>query len=159
MKKLSGIFLLLAVGAVISAAAPVRLRPEIMGIALDMKRDVAQSRLKTIGNLEREERKRQEVWAVKDQRISHLLIGYDAEFRVRYVTAIARTNGPKMRYEEVASLRSAQRTNVQGNLKFTWSVEPRRGHFAYVVMARGHDPKYLDSYSVKKLDSEEEEID
>jgi hypothetical protein len=155
MKKLSSIFLLLAVGAVISAAAPVKLRPEIMGIALDMKRDEAQARLKTIGSLERQERKRQEVWAVKDQRISHLLIGYDPDFRVRYVTAIARLDGPRMRYEEVANPKAAQRTNIQGNLKFTWSVAPRRGNFAYIVMARGHDPKYLDSYSVKKVDGEE----
>lgn len=158
MRKLTSILLLLVVGAVISAAAPVRLRPEIMGIALDMNRDQARARLKAIGSLEREERKRQEVWAVKDQRFSHLLIGYDADYRVRYVTAIARVDGPRVRYEEVANVRTAQRTHNQGNLKFTWEVEPRRGHFAYVVMARGHDPKYLDSYSVKKL-GEEEEID
>ena len=159
MKKLIGIFLLLAAGAVISAAAPVKVRPEIMGIALDMKRVDAQTRLKAIGSLEREERKRQEIWAIRDQRISHILIGYDAESRVRYVTAIARADGPRMRYEEVANVGAAQRTHNQGNLKFTWEVEPRRGHFAYVVTARGHDPKYLDSYSVKKLEKGEEEID
>ena len=157
MKKLISIFLLLAVGAVISAAAPVRLRPEIMGIGLDMKRDEARARLKAIGSLEREERKRQEVWAVRDQRISHLLVGYDPDFRVRYVTAIARTDGPRMRYDEIANPKSAQRTNIQGNLKFTWSVTPRGGQVAYVVMARGHDPKYLDSYSVKKLGDKEED--
>jgi len=159
MKKLISIFLLLAAGAVISAAAPVKVRPEIMGIALDMKRDDAQTRLKAIGRLEREERKRQEVWALKDQRVSHILIGYDAEYRVRYVTAIARADGPRMRYEDVANVRAAQRTHNQGNLRFTWEVESRRGHFAYVMIARGHDPKYLDSYSVKKLEESEEEID
>ena len=46
---------------------------------------------KLIGTLEKEDRKRQEVWAVKDSRISHLLVGYEADNRVRYVTALART--------------------------------------------------------------------
>jgi len=125
-----------------------------MGVGLDMKRDDARARLKSIGSLEKEERKRQEVWAIKDARISHLLIGYDADYRVRYVTAIARTNGPRIRYQEVADLKSAQRTVTQGNHKFTWEVE-RRGQLAFILIARGRDPQYLDSYSVKKKDQEE----
>jgi hypothetical protein len=158
MKKLFSVFLLLAVGVVVSAAAP-RPRPEIMGVALDMKRGEAQTRLQAVGKLERETRKRQEVWAVRDQRVSHLLVGYDAENRVRYVTAIARSDGPRLRYEDVASVRAAERAGNQGNLKFTWEVAARRGHFAYIMVARGHDPNYLDSYSVKKVGDEEEEID
>ncbi len=128
-----------------------------MGISLDMSRDAARARLKAIGNLEREERKREEVWAVKDSRISHLLVGYDADNHVRYVTALARTDGPRIRYQEVADPKSAQQSHVQGNHKFTWEVA-RRGHVAYLLIARGRDPQYLDSYSVKKL-GEEEEID
>lgn len=158
MKKLLSVCLLLAVAVVVNAAA-LRPRPEIMGIALEMKRGEAQARLKAIGSLARETRKRQEVWAVRDQRISHLLVGYDADYRVRYVTAIARADGPRLRYAEVADVRSAERTHNQGNLKFTWEVGARRGHSAYIMVARGHDPKYLDSYSVKKVGEEEEEID
>jgi hypothetical protein len=111
--------------------------------------------LKSIGSLEKEDRKRQEVWAVKDSRISHLLVGYDADSRVRYVTAIARTDGPKIRYQEIADLKSARRAVVQGNHKFTWEIEARRGHDAFILIARGHDAQYLDSYSVKKADQEE----
>jgi hypothetical protein len=126
-----------------------------MGVSLDMSRDDARTRLKSIGSLEKEDRKRQEVWALRDPRISHLLVGYDADYRVRYVTAIARTDGPRIRYQEVADLKSAQRTVVQGNHKFTWEIEARRGQFSYVLIARGHDSQYLDSYSVKKADQEE----
>ncbi len=154
MKRLTSLSLLLVIGVLVSAA-PARPRPEIMGISLEMSRDNARARLKTIGSLEKEDRKRQEVWAVKDARISHLLVGYDAENRVRYVTAVARTDGPKIRYQEVADVKSAQRTVVQGNHKLTWEIEARRGHFAYILIARGHDPQYLDSYSVKKADQEE----
>jgi len=155
MKSLLSLSLLLVIGVLVSVAA-ARPRPEIMGISLDMKHDDAVARLKSIGSLERETRKRQEVWAVKDVRISHLLVGYDAENRVRYVTAIARTDGPRIRYQEVADLKSAQRSITPGNHKFTWEIEARRGH-AFILIARGHDPQYLDTYSVKKKDQEEEE--
>lgn len=147
MKRTSSILLLLLVG-VVAIAAPARPQAEIMGIALDMSRDDARARLQAMGNLEREERKRQEVWMVRDQRFSHLLVGYDKDNRVRYVTAIARTDGPRMRYAEVADIKSAKQIHSQGNHKFTWNV--RHGQVTYVLTARGHDPQYLDSYSVKK---------
>ena len=156
MKRTLSVVLLLTL-SVLASATPVRPRPEIMGISLDMSRAAARARLNAIGNLEKEERKRQEVWAVKDSRISHLLVGYDANNRVRYVTAIARTDGSRIRYQDVADLKSAQPSHTQGNHKFTWQIAARRGHIGYIIVARGHDPVYLESYSVKKVD--EEEID
>ena len=151
MKRVLSIGVLLGV-CVLASAAPSKPRPEIMGIALGMSRDAAQARLKSLGNLEKEARKRQEVWAIKDARISHLLVGYDTDFRVRYVTAIARADGPRIRYDEVADVKNAQRVNTQGNYKFTWQVAGRSGQFAYLLIAHGRDPQYLESYSVKKLD-------
>ena len=136
-------------------AATAKLQPEIMGISLGMSRDDARARLQSLGTLEKEARKRQEVWAVKDQRISHLLVGYDQNYRVRYVTALARAGGPRIRYDELADLKSAQRTNTQGNYKFTWQVAAQRRQSGYLMIAHGHDPQYLDSYSVKKLDQKE----
>jgi hypothetical protein len=126
-------------------------QPEIMGISLGMSRDDARAHLKSIGSLERETRKRQEVWAIKDDRVSHLLVGYDPEFRVRYVTAIARSGGPRIRYNEVADVRSGELAQNQGNYRLTWQIAARSGHSAYVLIAHGHDPDYLDSYSVKKM--------
>jgi hypothetical protein len=149
--RLLPLFLLVAV---VAFAAEAKGRPEIMGISLGMGREAAQARLKTIGRLEREERKRQQVWAVDDPRVSHLLVGYDNDYRVRYVTAIARTGGPRIRYQEVVDVKHAQRSNYQGNYKFT--LEIKRGPLAYVTIAHGRDPQYLDSYSVKKVDSKEE---
>lgn len=138
--------------AVVSAATP---RPEIMGVSLGMSRADARARLQSIGSLERETRKRQEVWAIKDDRVSHLLVGYDPEFRVRYVTAIARTKGPRIRYDDVADLESARREENQGNYKLTWQIAARSGHSAYLVIAHGHDPQFLESYSVKKVEQKE----
>jgi hypothetical protein len=124
-----------------------------------MSREAALARLKAIGRLEKEERKRQEVWAVNDARVSHLLVGYDTEYRVRYVTAIARAGGPRIRYQDVVDVKHAQRTNNQGNYKFTLEVDARRDRFAYVTIAHGRDPQYLESYSVKRIDPNEKEID
>ena len=153
MKRLLSLSLLLVISVLVSAAS-ARPRPEILGISLDMKRDAALARLKSIGSLEKEDHKRQEVWALKDSRISHLLVGYDEDNRVRYVTAIARTDGPRIRYQEVADLKSAQRSETPGNHKFTWEIEERRGE-SFILIARGRDAQYLDSYSVKKKDQEE----
>lgn len=155
-KRIFNLCLLLALAGS-AGAAQAKVRPEIMGVALEMSHEAAQARLKLIGQLEKEDRKRQEVWAIKDPRFSHLLVGYDADYRVRYVTAIARTDGPRMRYQEVADVRSAHRLSNQGNYRFTWEIPERRGQFAFVVIAHGRDPNFLDSYSVKKIS--EEEID
>jgi hypothetical protein len=152
MKRLTSLVLLLVISVLVSAA-PARPRPQIMGVSLDMTRDDARTRLQSIGSLEKEDRKRQEVWAVKDPRISHLLVGYDAEYRVRYITALARTDGPRIRYQEVADLKSARHVDASGNHKFTWEMESRGKEF--IIIARGRDPQYLDSYSVKKADQEE----
>ena len=153
--KLS-LVLMVVVGASAVAFAGTP-QPQIMGISLGMSRDDARSHLKSIGSLQRETRKRQEVWTIKDDRISHLLVGYDPELRVRYVTAIARTDGPRIRYNDVADLQSAQQEQNQGNYKLTWQIAARSGHSAYVLIAHGHDPQYLESYSVKRISEEEGE--
>ncbi len=154
MRLAVSLCLLFALGILAGAAPAGKPRPEIMGVALDMKRDAARARLQSIGHLENEEAKRQEVWAIKNGRISHLLVGYDADYRVRYVTAIARTDGPGIRYDEVVNVNSAHRTVAQNNQKFIWEIS-RHGHTPYILIARGHDPQYLDSYSIKKADQEE----
>lgn len=151
MKRVPGVCVLL-VACVFASAAQVGPRPEIMGIVLSMSRDDVRARLQSLGTLEKEARKRQEVWAVKDERISHLLVGYDQNYRVRYVTALARAGGPRIRYDELADLKSAQRTNTQGNYKFTWQVPTRSGQLSYILLAHGRDPQYLESYSVKKVE-------
>jgi hypothetical protein len=145
----------LLVASSLATAAPAKLRPEIMGVSLDMSRAEVKARLQSLGQLEKEDRKRQEVWALKDARVSHLLVGYDADYRVRYVTAIARADGPRIRYQEIADVKNARRLSNQGNYRFTWEVEPRSGHSGYFVIAHGRDPQYLESYSVKKLGQEE----
>ena len=150
-----GMSLLLAASAFAGAVAVKSPRPEIMGVMLGMSRTDARARLSSAGTLEKEQRKRQEVWAVKDARISHVLVGYDTDFRVRYVTAIARAGGTRIRYQDVGEVKSARRTDNQGNVKLTWEVPARNGQVGYMIIARGRDAQYLESYSLKRIDGEE----
>ena len=153
----SAISLTIIVLLSVSASAAFRELPtEIMGISIGMSRADARTRLQSLGSLERETRKRQEVWAIKNARISHLLVGYDPEMRVRYVTAIARNGGPRIRYDEVADVKSAERVQNQGNYKLTWQMAARSGQSAYALIAHGHDAQYLDSYSLKKVGQEKD---
>jgi hypothetical protein len=149
-----GMSLLLAT-VVLAGAVPAKSRPEIMGVMLGMNRADARARLSSVGTLDKEQRKRQEVWSVKDPRISHVLVGYDTDFRVRYVTAIARAGGPRIRYQDVGDVKSARRTDTQGNVKLTWEVSARHGQLGYMIIARGRDPQFLESYSLKRIDGEE----
>ncbi len=146
---------LLLATSVLAGAVPAKSRPEIMGVMLGMSRTDARARLSSVGTLDKEQRKRQEVWSVKDPRISHVLVGYDTDFRVRYVTAIARAGGQRIRYQEVGDVKSARRTDTQGNVKLTWEVSARHGQTGYMIIARGRDAQFLESYSVKRIGEED----
>ena len=152
MNRIIALVLLLAVSGF--AASPITKDPppEILSIRLGMTKQDARSILKKIGSLEKEMRKRQEVWTISDPRVSSLIVGFDPDFRVRYVTATARPAGPRIAYSEVGNLKAAHQASNQSNYKYSWEVRSQQGLPAYVVVAHGRDSRYLDTYSVKKLD-------
>ena len=125
---------------------------EILSISLGMTRAEVHARLQKIGRLEMEERKRQEVWGLKqDAYFSHLLIGFDSDFKVRYLTAVARPKGRRMRYSDLADLKLAKERRLLRNFQYEWQVPARDNVPAYVVMARGTNSKYLTTYSLKSV--------
>jgi hypothetical protein len=148
--------LLLTAGVSVSAVAGRDNRPrrDIIGLRLDMTREDAHSRLQKIGTLQREERKRQEVWEVRDPYFSHVIVGFDKQSRVRFVTAVAREGGERMRYADVASLEKARQEGdvSANNYNYVWELAARGREPKGLVMARGRDPLYLSTYSIKKLD-------
>jgi hypothetical protein len=125
---------------------------EILSISLGMTRADVRARLQKIGHLEKEERKRQEVWGLNQNAyFSHLLIGFDSDFKVRYLTAVARPNGRRMRYSDLADLKLAKERRLLRNFQYEWQV-PARGNLpAYIVIARGTHPQYLTTYSLKSV--------
>lgn len=131
------------------AATP---RPEILGVRLGMELKEAHARLQELGVLDHATRKRQEVWKVKDPRYTHLLVGFDKKGVLRYVTAVARPRGLKVRFSEVADPRAATRAELPGNVRLTWQVPAKDAQPGYEVTARGHEARYVDTWSVKQLE-------
>ena len=155
---LAAFLLILSAGAQASAAAAAEPKPEILGVRLGMGARQARARLGKIGRLEREERKQQQVWALRDDpRFAFLIVGFDKDFsRVRFITAKAREGGERVRYAEVLDLKRARQLGRAGN--YSYSQRVRRGRRgAYVVSARGTDAEYLTYYSVRSLGAGEEE--
>jgi hypothetical protein len=127
--------------------------PEILGVRLGAGRDETTRHLGEIGSLEKEERKQQEVWALRDHpSYSHLIVSYDKEYKgVRFVTAVAKEGGRPVRYEEVLNTGKAQRGQAGQSVTYTLTVQAQGGQPGYVVKAIG-SPDHLKYYSVEKLD-------
>jgi len=166
MKKICIAALLAGALAVLSEAAPpAKPQRNILGIHLDMSRAEVQKRLQEIGKFERDERKRQEIWQVRDERFSHLVVGFDKTERLRYVTAVAREDKEAKRvgYEEIGNLKEARQAGDVAikNFNYEWNLPAEKRDPQTLVSARGRDPKFLSTYSLKRLSEsvEEKEID
>ncbi|HLL74566.1 MAG TPA: hypothetical protein VK421_04825 [Pyrinomonadaceae bacterium] len=158
MKRLLALCAVLVVCAASSTAAAFArqaARPEILGVALGMSEGEARARLRKIGRLEKEERKKQEVWVLNDEpRFGHLIVGFDkATGRVRYVTAKARPAGERMRYADVLDVKGARRAVAPRSFEYVAEVAARGKQPAYQVIARGPDPEFLLYYSIKQVDA------
>ncbi len=153
MKKRATLYLLCLLLAASAHAAVRQPRRDILGIRLNMSKNAAHIRLEKIGHLQREEKKRQEVWEVRDKYFSHVIVGFDEEWRVRFVTAVAHDSGQqRMRYSDVAALKRArQEGDVKiNNYHYVWELEARGRSPKTIVTARGRDPEYLSTYTIKK---------
>ena len=127
---------------------------DVLGIRAGMPRDEALRRLEQLGTKERDERKQQEVWVLKDNPdYTHLLVGFNKEkTELRYVTGVARPG--RVRYADVLDVQKARNTNVSNNLTYELEVPAADGRPAYSVSARGTDPQHLAYYSVEKKEAD-----
>ncbi|HEX6159166.1 MAG TPA: hypothetical protein VF111_03300 [Thermoanaerobaculia bacterium] len=150
MKSLRYLLVVLLLTACATTTAPpssssVTAPTDILGVRLGMSRDAVRSTLSAGGTFEREERKRQEVWTVTDPRFASLIIGYEPDWTVRYVTGVARPSGTAVRYADVLDLAAAQHRSAGATHTYTWAVgEPR-----YYVIAIGGEER-VDYLSIKK---------
>lgn len=129
---------------------------EIAGLRLSMTRAEAEKRLQEIGTFIRAERRRQEVWELRDPRFSHVVVGYEKEGSLRFVTTVARTGekAERVAYSAVGSLAKAQQVGKPElrNFKYQWELPPRGAEPPTRVMARGTDPQFLSSLSLVRID-------
>lgn len=147
MKSLRSLLAILLLTSCATATAPsaVTAPSDILGVRLNMPRDSVRALLAASGTMEREERKRQEVWTVDDPRFASLIIGYDPDWNVRFVTGVARPAGTAVRYADVLDLASAQHRAAGATHTYTWATgEPR-----YYVIAIGGEER-VEYLSIKK---------
>lgn len=118
---------------------------DILGIRLGMPRDAVRSSLQGVATLEREERRRHEVWTIAaDPRYASLIVGYTPEWNVRFVTAVAKPGGVAVRYDEVLDVATADHRAAGTTHTWTW----RTGTPQYYVIAIG-GPERLEYLSIK----------
>jgi len=149
-------FLLFGVAPFAAARQPA---PQILGLRLGMPYAQARSRLNQIGQFKSED-EGQQVWTLThDQHYQYAIIGFDRDRQVRYITVLARPDGRPVSYADVGDLAQATRSGGPGNIRYTWRVSAKGGHFEYLVIAKGKDQHYLDRFAVKRLGAENERED
>lgn len=152
MKKVYTLcFLLLLSAACASTREP---QPEIVGVRLGMSRDEARARLQSIGQLEKEERRQQEVWRLAaDPNYTHLIVAFNKDYTaVRYVTAVANEQGRRVRYADVIDTSRARADVTPATRTYTQEIPARDRQPAFVVKAIGSDPDTLKYYSIERVD-------
>lgn len=159
MKTMRLIILWGAIGtSVLFAQESPPLRRDVLGVDLKMSQADVRKRLTEIGTFVREERKRQEIWTVRDETFSHVAIGFDKEDHLRYVTAVARADekAKRMGYDEIGALADAKQAGDPAikNFNYVWTVPAKDGAPEMQVIARGRDPAFLDTFSLKQIDAE-----
>lgn len=151
MKIAATICCLLLLLAPACATKSVEPKPEILGVRLGMSREEAHARLRSIGGLEKQERRQQEVWRLTgDPGYSHLMVAYNKEYTaVRYVTAVANEQGSRVRYADVINLGRARAESIQASRTYTQEMPARDNQPSFIIKAIGDDPTYLKYYSVE----------
>lgn len=155
MKKTAAIcFLALLLKACGGGGAAGEPKPEVMGLRLGMSRQEAHARLGELGRLEKEERKQQEVWKLAaDPTYSHLIVAYNKEYTsLRFVTAVARDDGRRVRYADVLDTGRAQRAEAGSTVTYVLEVAATGAQPRFQVRLVGNDPDFLKYYSIEKLD-------
>lgn len=160
MNKLIVITSLLLVAVLLKTqAAPQKLQRQILGVHLNMTKDEVHKRLQEIGTFERDERKRQEIWKVRDESFSHLIVAFGKNEKLRFITAVAREDkeAKHVEYSKVGDLKKARQAGDPriNNFNYEWDLPAEKGDPATLIMARGRDPKFLATYSLKRLGDDE----
>lgn len=129
--------LFLLLGAACASTRPAQ-HPihDLFGVTVGMPKADVHAKLAAVGTLTREERKRQEVWTVNDPRFEGALVGYDKDWNVRFITAVARTTGEGVRFADVVDLAHATHKSAGTTHNYRW--HPPGAHYAIVAIGNEH---------------------
>lgn len=95
--------MVLRCGVIAVQASDEGRRRDLLSVHLALTKQEAQNRLKDIGVFERDEPKQQEIWEIKDERFSHVIVGFDKGEKLRPVTAVAREDQKAKRVRSARS--------------------------------------------------------
>ena len=137
--------------AVLPAEAAKRPVDRVLGLQLGMPKEAAVERLRKFGKLTSEKGEvaaTRQRWELSDKSYAHLVIQYDSQRRVQWISAFARPGGRAIRYRDLGDLDQARKS---GDYIYVWSVPARDAHDPYQVIARGHDPEIIESLSLARV--------
>ncbi len=154
MKQVAACSLCCLALLLLSCAKDAGPKPEILGVRLGMSRDEAYGALQKRGQLEKQERKQQEVWALEnDESYSHLILAFNKEYTaVRFVTVVAKDQGRRIRYDEVIDVQKAKLLETANSHTYILEVPAKDGQPGYLIRAIGSDPAYLKYYSIESTE-------
>lgn len=129
---------------------------DILGLRLSMTKAKAEKGLQEIGTFVRPDRRRQEVWQLRNTPFAHVIVGYEKEGSLRFITAVARTGekAGRVAYGAAGSLETARQLGKPEvhNFNFQWELPAKGGEPATRVMARGTDPQFLSNWSLVRIE-------
>ena len=145
-------FLLLLAVAHAFGCATARPQPprDLFGVTVGMSRADTRAKLGAVGSLSREERKRQEVWTVRDPRFEGAIVGYDTDWNVRFITAVAKKDGEPVRYDDVLDRAAATHRSTSTSHNYRWHPPGA----SYTIIAIGSDPERLTYLTLTHGDEE-----
>ncbi len=150
---------LFAISANLLGAAEPTLTPshQILGLKLSMSEEQARERLAEIGEFLRKEDGWQEVWKVRDESYSHLIVGFGKDEKLNFVTAVAREDKEARRilYRAIGDVKQARQEGDPKikNFKYQWEILAGKNNPHLLVLAAGRDEKFLSTCSLKNLEN------
>lgn len=143
-----------------NSAERAGLPDDIRGIRLNMPKKDALKRLEEIARSKQEVKKNQQVWMLKDDpNFSHIMVGYDKEDKVKYVTTTVEKKylnvKEPVKFAEIGDLSTAKKETVEKIHKYMWDVEADSSNPAYRVSTYGESGDRLLHLSIAKFMKEE----
>jgi hypothetical protein len=137
----------------VNAFAQDQTKPAVLGLEIGMNKEEAVKQLQKIGKKERNERKGQEIWnLIGDAHYSYIIIAFNKENKVRFITAKAREGGKPVRYSDVINIKKARQDGAVNNYKYVMEMPSRGKDLGYRVVARGQNKDYLTYYSIEEFE-------
>ncbi|HEV7699527.1 MAG TPA: hypothetical protein VGO43_04805 [Pyrinomonadaceae bacterium] len=156
------IFVMLGIGLSGCATGRAAVTGDLLGLSIGMEKSSAEARLREIAVFEKDLRKRQQMWRLKDDpSFSKLGVGYTDEGRIRFITAFVDKENPKQRikFTEVGDLSTAKSEITGPHYRYIWDRPASDGSPGYQVIVYGDQKDFVLYYTLVDSGSLAEEED